>query len=139
MGNKRREFSDQDREFILGLYDAFEDADPEYSKVVAPEELGFQDVPMYRVMRYATLINDETVAAAMDHKQALTGHEAVVRCCEGVAWNDLPAQLKKEAKAAGCKIAVGGIGMLLWQGVAAFKLYTGKDMPAQEVLEKFFS
>lgn len=35
--------------------------------------------------------------------------------------------------------AVGGIGMLLWQGVAAFRLFTGKDMPAQEVLEKFFS
>ena len=28
---------------------------------------------------------------------------------------------------------------LLWQGAAAFKLFTGKDMPAQEVLEKFFS
>lgn len=45
----------------------------------------------------------------------------------------------QEAKAAGCKTAVGGIGMLLWQGVAAYKLFTGKDMPAQEVLEKFFS
>ena len=43
------------------------------------------------------------------------------------------------AKAAGCQVAVGGIGMLLWQGVAAFKLFTGRDMPAQEVLEKFFS
>ena len=40
---------------------------------------------------------------------------------------------------AGCKAAIGGIGMLLWQGVAAYKLFTGKDMPAQEVLEKFFS
>ena len=45
----------------------------------------------------------------------------------------------QEAKAAGCRAAIGGIGMLLWQGVAAFKLFTGKDMPAQEVLEKFFS
>ena len=43
-----------------------------------------------------------------------------------------------QAEAIGCK-TVGGIGMLLWQGVAAFKLFTGKDMPAQEVLEKFFS
>src|SRR5690625_7937334 len=34
MGNKRREFSDQDREFILGLYNAFEDADEEYSKEI---------------------------------------------------------------------------------------------------------
>ena len=48
------------------------------------------------------------------------------------------ALMKEQAEAAGCK-AVGGIGMLLWQGVAAFKLFTGKDMPAQEVLEKFFS
>lgn len=45
----------------------------------------------------------------------------------------------KQAAEAGCAAAVGGIGMLLWQGVAAFKLFTGKDMPAQEVLEKFFS
>ena len=45
----------------------------------------------------------------------------------------------REAKAAGCQAAVGGIGMLLWQGVAAFRLFTGKNMPAQEVLEKFFS
>ena len=33
----------------------------------------------------------------------------------------------------------GGKGMLLWQGVAAFKLYTGKDMPVEEVKERFFS
>lgn len=45
----------------------------------------------------------------------------------------------REARAAGCQAAVGGIGMLLWQGVAAFKLFTGKDMPTQEVQEKFLS
>lgn len=28
--------------------------------------------------------------------------------------------------------------MLLWQGVAAFKLYTGLDMPVAEVKERFF-
>ena len=44
-----------------------------------------------------------------------------------------------EAREAGCKASIGGIGMLLWQGAAAFKLFTGEDMPAQEVLEKFFS
>lgn len=53
-------------------------------------------------------------------------------------YNPRETRMIKEAKAAGCT-AVGGIGMLLWQGVAAFKLFTGKDMPAQEVLEKFFS
>ena len=41
-------------------------------------------------------------------------------------------------KTAGCKVAVGGIGMLLWQGAAAFKLFTGEDMPTDEVYELFF-
>ena len=47
--------------------------------------------------------------------------------------------LLKEAKEAGVKLAVGGKGMLLWQGVAAFKLYTGCDMPVKEVKELYFS
>ncbi|MDO4680760.1 MAG: shikimate dehydrogenase [Aerococcus sp.] len=34
---------------------------------------------------------------------------------------------------------IGGKGMLVWQGAAAFKLYTGKDMPVEEVTERFFS
>ena len=53
-------------------------------------------------------------------------------------YNPRKTLLIKQAEQAGCT-AIGGIGMLLWQGVAAFKLFTGKDMPAQEVLEKFFS
>lgn len=54
-------------------------------------------------------------------------------------YNPRETKMIQQAQAAGCKAAVGGIGMLLWQGVAAYKLFTGKDMPAQEVLEKFFS
>lgn len=54
-------------------------------------------------------------------------------------YNPRETRMIQEAKAAGCKAAIGGIGMLLWQGVAAYKLFTGMDMPAQEVLEKFFS
>jgi shikimate dehydrogenase len=29
--------------------------------------------------------------------------------------------------------------MLLWQGVSAFKLFTGEDMPVEEVKAKFYS
>lgn len=54
-------------------------------------------------------------------------------------YNPKETRMILEAREAGCKAAIGGIGMLLWQGAAAFKLFTGKDMPAQEVLEKFFS
>lgn len=53
-------------------------------------------------------------------------------------YNPKETKFVQMAKAAGCKVAVGGIGMLLWQGAAAFHLFTGKDMPAQEVYELFF-
>ena len=57
--------------------------------------------------------------------------------CDAV-YNPEETKLLREAKEAGCT-CVGGKGMLLWQGVAAFKLYTGMDMPVEEVKEKFFS
>lgn len=52
-------------------------------------------------------------------------------------YNPVETRLLREAKEAGC-ITLGGKGMLLWQGVAAFKLFTGHDMPVKEVKEKFF-
>ncbi|MFL0167443.1 shikimate dehydrogenase [Candidatus Clostridium helianthi] len=54
-----------------------------------------------------------------------------------VIYNPRKTKLLEDAEAAGCK-TVGGIGMLLWQGVEAFKLYTGLEMPAKEVNELFF-
>lgn len=53
-------------------------------------------------------------------------------------YNPIETKLLREAKEAGCT-CVGGKGMLLWQGVAAFKLYTGMDMPVDEVKAQFFS
>ena len=42
-----------------------------------------------------------------------------------VVYNPAETRMVKEAKEAGCKLAIGGKGMLLWQGAAAYKLYTG--------------
>lgn len=56
-----------------------------------------------------------------------------------VVYNPRETLLVCKAKEAGCRAAVGGIGMLLWQGAAAFELFTGQEMPAAEVKEKFFS
>lgn len=63
-------------------------------------------------------------------------HEGLV--VADAVYNPEETKLLREAKEAGCK-CVGGKGMLLWQGVSAFKLYTGKDMPVEEVKERFFS
>jgi len=63
-------------------------------------------------------------------------HKDLVVC--DVVYNPIETKLLKEAAAAGCK-TVGGKGMLLWQGAYAFKLYTGEEMPVDEVKERFFS
>ena len=49
-----------------------------------------------------------------------------------VVYNPAETRMVKEAKEAGCKLAIGGKGMLLWQGAAAYKLYTGLEMPTAE-------
>ena len=46
-------------------------------------------------------------------------------------YNPAKTRLIIEAEEMGCK-AIGGEGMLLWQGAAAFKLYTGMEMPTEE-------
>jgi shikimate dehydrogenase len=52
-----------------------------------------------------------------------------------VIYNPLVTKLMSDAMANGCpkENVIGGKGMLLWQGAGAFKLYSGLDMPAQEL------
>lgn len=47
-------------------------------------------------------------------------------------------RLIREAREAGCR-AFDGIGMLLYQGTAAFRLFTGREFPRKEIEEEFFS
>lgn len=54
-----------------------------------------------------------------------------------IVYNPEETRLLREAKEAGC-ICVGGKGMLVWQGASAFKLYTGMDMPVEEVKELLY-
>ena len=44
----------------------------------------------------------------------------------------------KEAEAAGCTVC-SGLGMLLCQGAEAFRLYTGEQMPIDEIKELLYS
>lgn len=56
-----------------------------------------------------------------------------------IIYNPLETKMMADAKAAGVKTIVGGKGMLLWQGEEAFRLFTGQNMPVDEVKELFFS
>lgn len=53
-------------------------------------------------------------------------------------YNPLETRFLREAREKGL-FCVDGRGMLLHQGIAAFKLFTGLDMPVDEVRERFFS
>ena len=55
-----------------------------------------------------------------------------------VIYNPMETKLLKDARAAGCK-AANGLYMLLHQGAASFKLWTGQEMPVELIREKYFS
>ncbi len=57
--------------------------------------------------------------------------------CDAV-YNPKETRMMREAREAGVKTIVGGSGMLLWQGAAALTLYTGEQMPTDEVNALFF-
>ena len=87
------------------------------------------------------LVNATKVGMKPLDEQSLIEDTSVFRADLVVAdavYNPKETKFVQEAKAAGCSLAVGGIGMLLWQGAAAFHLFTGKEMPAAEVYEIFF-
>ena len=51
-----------------------------------------------------------------------------------VPYSPLETKMRKMAKEAGCK-TMNGLGMMLFQGAAAFKLWTGKEMPIDHMKE----
>ncbi|WP_456064080.1 shikimate dehydrogenase [Clostridium sp.] len=55
-----------------------------------------------------------------------------------VIYNPQETRLLREAKEAGCKTG-NGMYMLLYQGAASFKLWTGEDMPVEIIKEKYFT
>lgn len=86
------------------------------------------------------LVNGTKVGMKPLDEQSLIEDTSVFRpdlVVADVVYNPRETKMVKEALAAGCK-AVGGIGMLMWQGAEAFHMYTGKDMPTDEVFDLFF-
>ena len=53
-----------------------------------------------------------------------------------IIYNPIETKMMKDAASAGVKKIVGGKGMLLWQGAEAFCLFTGHDMPVEEVKKR---
>lgn len=54
-----------------------------------------------------------------------------------VVYNPEKTKLLAQAEAAGAT-AINGLGMVLWQGALAYKLFTGEDMPMEEIKKIMF-
>ena len=54
-----------------------------------------------------------------------------------VIYNPMETRLLREAREAGCETA-NGLYMLLYQGAASFKLWTGREMPVDSIKAKYF-
>ena len=79
----------------------------------------------------ADILVNATLAGMKPHEElTLIKDKSMFR--PDVVYNPAETRMVKEAKEAGCKLAIGGKGMLLWQGAAAYKLYTGLEMPTAE-------
>lgn len=55
-----------------------------------------------------------------------------------IIYNPTETKMMKDAATAGVTKIVGGKGMLLWQGAEAFRLFTGHEMPVEEVKKRYF-
>lgn len=88
------------------------------------------------------LINATSVGMAPREDASLITDLSVYRedlVVAEIIYNPLETKMMRDAKAAGVKQIVGGKGMLLWQGAEGFKLWTGEEMPVEEVQKLFFS
>lgn len=56
-----------------------------------------------------------------------------------VVYSPRETKLLKFAKEHGAKKGINGLGMMLYQGAAAFKLFTGEDMPVEYIKDLLFS
>lgn len=68
-------------------------------------------------------------------KEVASLHEGLI--IFDAIYNPRETRLLQEGKKRGC-IVHNGMYMLLYQGAAAFKLWTGQDMPIERIREKYF-
>ncbi|UKA77637.1 type I restriction-modification system subunit M [Arthrobacter sp. FW306-07-I] len=105
MGEKRREMTEPKREDIVKAYKAFTDSP--ISRILAPGDFMFRDVPVYRQARLATRYSDQAVDALRSRRDFTDEHVPVLKSLDGTSWNDLPETFPKAAKAAGLKTPIG--------------------------------
>lgn len=101
-----------------------------------PDEQGLKD----SIADSYILLNATNVGMAPNTDRCIITDTSVFRAdlvVSDVIYNPEETKLLKMAKEAGCQ-TFNGLYMLLYQGAASFKLWTGEDMPVDIVKEKHF-
>ena len=96
------------------------------------------DILSFSLQESDILINSTNVGMGDDDRSLVPKeflHPGLTVC--DVIYHPAETRLLKDAKACGCK-TMNGKYMLLYQGAAAFKLWTGEDMPIDLIKEKCF-
>ncbi|HBG2786142.1 shikimate dehydrogenase [Clostridioides difficile] len=110
-------------ECVVNLYD-LEDTNKLYEEIQSSD-----------ILTNATLIGMKSYDNETNIKDTSVLRKDLV--VTDVVYNPKKTKMIEDAEANGCK-AIGGLGMLLYQGAEAFNLYTGLEMPVEEVNELCF-
>ena len=104
-------------------------------------ELGNDDILNEAISNSKILTNATSVGMAPNTDNCIVKDFSVFNenlIVSDVIYNPMETKLLKIVKEHGCP-TFNGIYMLLYQGAEAFKLFTGKDMPVEEIKKKYFS
>ncbi|SEA59947.1 shikimate dehydrogenase [Pseudobutyrivibrio sp. ACV-2] len=102
-------------------------------------DMADNDILEFCLQESDILINGTNVGMGDDDTSLIPKeflHQGLAVC--DTIYHPERTRLLKDAASKGCKTMNGKL-MLLYQGAAAFKLWTGQDMPVDIVKEKYFS
>lgn len=104
-------------------------------------DLEDKDLLKYQLSQSALLTNATSVGMAPHRdasviKDTEVFHSSLI--VSDVIYNPRETKLLTLAREAGCK-TFNGLYMLLYQGAAAFELWTGQEMPVDIIKQKYFS
>jgi type I restriction enzyme M protein len=133
LGDKNCEMTPEIRKQVMNLYLAFEDADPEYSKVFPNEEFGYLQVDVNRPLRLKVCINAESLATYKTVGKDEEFYEFLKNYVgEGIEsddYNQIASEIEKAVKNAGLKYPKK-------RQDAFRKFFTVTDEEAKIVLDK---
>lgn len=90
--------------------------------------------------RSAILVNGTSVGMAPDTDASVIEDSSFFipgKIVADIIYNPRETKLLRMAREAGCK-TFNGMYMLLYQGAEAFRIWTGQEMPTEQIKEKYF-